>query len=165
VTLFDTHREYGRTLTTFSAAAIRSRLRLDGRFKLPLDSMVVSKVEALVQALERVSHGPTDDGSELTELPKTADPVELAPEDSEAVLALQDFFFSAVTGTVDGSTMDRFKCPVLSYIACFAYQPDDTFKTASDITPALAIWKFLLRATALSEARQRHPKDDNAAGQ
>ena len=161
---FDVHREYRRTLTRFAAAAIRSfSKRQEKRFKLPLNDAVVSKVDALIVALQKLPYTPATD-SELKELPKRKVPEELAPEDMDAVLALQDFFFSAVTGTIDGSTMDRFQCPVLTYIACFAYKPDDTFKTASEVTPLLAVWKFLLRATALFEARRRYP-DDNEAGE
>lgn len=148
------------------AAAIRSLYsRKDGeRFKLPLNDAVASKVAALVKALRDVPLPPPAD-SELKELPKDEDDlIKLAPEDMKAVLELQNLFFTATTATVDGSTMNRFKCPVLSYIACFAYEPDDTFKTASEITPMLAIWKFLLRATALFEARQAYPEDDNQAG-
>jgi hypothetical protein len=155
VDTFSKHREYGRTVTKFSAAIVRSLLtRADKeRFKLPVNGTVALKVNALVLALDKVPFPTQTDESELKELPKTDGLVQLTSEDLEAVLALQDLFFSAVTGTIDGSTMDRFKCPVLSYVACFAYQPDDTFLTASEITPMLAIWKFLLRATALFEAR------------
>jgi hypothetical protein len=158
-----THRDYGRTLTKFAAAAIRSLSRLgNDRFKLPLNEVLLSAVDDLKLALQKLPWDSTTD--ELTDLPTGSEPKELPTDEMVAVSALQRFFFTAMTGTIDGSTMDRFKCPALTYIACFAYNPDDTFKGASEVTSLLANWKFLLRSTALFEARTKH-SDDNKAGE
>lgn len=78
--------------------------------------------------------------------------VTTSPEVQAAILRLQEFFFAAVTESVEESCDSRFKCPVLSFIACFAYNEDDTFKLAPRITTLLANWEFLLRCTALYNA-------------
>jgi hypothetical protein len=73
-------------------------------------------------------------------------------EEENAILKLQEFFFAAVTDSTQASQDNLFECPVQAYIACFAYNEDDTFKMASEITSMLAQWKYLLRCTALYHA-------------
>lgn len=140
------------TLTRFAAAAIRSLNPGPDRFKLHLQAEVRSKAEALLLALRSISYE--------RQISKNATPPEdldlddnFLPEKEAAVHALQNFFFSAITDSLEESTADRFKCPVLAYVACFAYNVDDTFKTADKITSLLANWLFLLRCTALYRAR------------
>ena len=79
-----------------------------------------------------------------------------SPEVMGAVLQLQKFFFAAVTDSIEESQDNRYKCPVHSYIAYFAYNEDDTFKLAPQVTSLLAQWQFLLRCTALYSAHLSH---------
>ena len=154
-----THGSYVMVVTRFAAAAIRTLSRADNRFKLPLSDGVRSKVEALKASLEKITYQALD--TTRKQLPTGKKPKKLLEGRLAVVRALQEFFFSAVTGMVDGSTANRFKCPVLTYVACFSYQPDNTFKTAWDITSLLANWKFLLRVTAIFKAQDTR---DDASG-
>jgi hypothetical protein len=66
--------------------------------------------------------------------------------------ALQEYFFHSVTSMVEVAKDKKFGCPVQVYIACFAYNVDDTFKGPSQVTSLLACLQFLLRGTALYQA-------------
>lgn len=126
-----TEESYARTLTRFASAAIRTLYREKSRFHLRLRENIQDKARDLFEALDSLS------SKKSQELEKNA------------VIKLQEFFFAAVTDSVKESQDDRFKCPVLTYIACFAYNKDDTFKLPSQVTSMLAQWEFLLRCTAI----------------
>jgi len=140
----ETGEHYASTLTRFAAAAIRSASRGAGRLRLPLPESTKSKTNELIEAL-KVLPRPKPSSATDSETKATL-------EEKKAVLKLQEFFFSAVVDSVAESQKNRFKCPVLTYTACFAYNEDDTWKLAPQVTSMLAQWSFLLRATALSYA-------------
>jgi len=136
----ETGELYARTLTRFAAAAIRSLNRSEDRFRLPLTNMMRSKASQLFEALKSLP-GTLPAGDVLS------------PGENSAVLKLQEFFYTSVTDSLRESVEDKFKCPVMTYAACFAYNEDDTFKVAHQVTSMLAQWSFLLRANALYYAK------------
>lgn len=139
----ETAELYARTLTKFVAAAIRSLHRNEQRFRLPLTSSLEKKAGDLFERLESLpapGKKPQENSGESRGL---------SAEEKNAMISLQDFFFSAVTESTDSREADKFTCPILTYIACFAYNDDDTFKVAPQITSMLAQWLFILRCTAL----------------
>jgi len=131
----NTELGYARTMTRFAAAGIRSILREEGSCRLPLNDNVRARAEELNNAL----HNFVPSGNDTT------------PPDS-AIEALQQYFFLAVTDMVKDARDRKFQCPVQVYIACFAYNEDDTFKAPSQTTSLLACLQFLLRSTALYHA-------------
>lgn len=144
-------------MTKFAAASIRSIHRDEGRYCLPLQDSVKNEVLCLCDALKGIPEGyklekRSKRRRELLSNVCDDQVHSLPPEVMRAVLQLQKFFFAAVTDSVKESQDSRYKCPVLSYIACFAYNEDDTFKLAPQVTTLLAQWQFLLRCTALYSA-------------
>jgi len=157
-----------QTLAKFAAASIRTLDRDEKRFRLPLGESIKQKARALLDALKALpsgsfkkstptDHTPTDHtltdhtltDHTLTDHTLTGRTL----EESIAMERLQEFFFAAVTDSVEESQDNRFKCPVLAYIACFGYNNDNTFKLAPEVTSLLAGWKFLLRCTVLYHAK------------
>lgn len=150
----ETGESYARTLTKFAAAAIRSLSREENRFRLPLTDGVREKAADLLDCLLRL---PSESKGKRKEPLKawggTSGHLRRQPDEEAAIHKLQDLFFSATTDSVKESQENRFKCPIMAYIACFAYNTDDTFKAAPQVTSLLAQWQFLLRCTALYHAR------------
>ena len=136
-----TGERYARTLTRFAAAAIRSLHRSEGRFRLPLPETTRQKALDLFNALRSLPPPKKRFRHEV--------PAKPTPEEEAAMLKLQHFFYSSVVDSLSESQQDRFKCPVLTYTACFAYNEDDTWKVAYQATSMLAQWSFLLRGNAL----------------
>lgn len=135
---------YANTVTRYAAAAIRSLGRSTDRLRLPLPKSTEDRTRELLEALESLPPRPH---------PGRKNPdAKITPPEQEAVVKLQDFFFSSVVDSVEESQQNRFKCPVSTYTACFAYNEDDTWKVAIQVTSMLAQWSFLLRATALFNA-------------
>lgn len=128
------------------------------RYCIPLQDSVKNKALDLYDALKgiperyKLEKRPKRRRELLSNTTHNDQVHSLSPEVMEAVLQLQMFFFAAVTESVMESQDSRYKCPVLSYIACFAYNEDDTFKLAPQVTNLLAQWQFLLRCTALYSA-------------
>ena len=151
----ETGESYARTMTRFAAASIRSLSREENRFRLPLTDGVKEEAAALLSCLLRL---PSESKGKRKELSNTWGAAsgphkQRQPEETAAIHKLQDLFFLATTDSVEESQQNRFKCPVLAYVACFAYNSDDTFKAAAQVTSPLAQWQFLLRCTALYHAR------------
>lgn len=139
----ETAESYARLLTKFAAGAIRSIYRNEKRFRLPLTEGLREKANDLLKKLESLP----SPGKRPAKTP--GDTRTLSSREKDAVISLQRFFFSAITESIDDRQANKFTCPVLTYIACFAYKKDDTFKLASQITSCLAQWSFLIRCTAL----------------
>ena len=148
----ETQESYARTLAKFAAALIQSLDRDETRFRLPLTNGVSEDARSLLAALESLPCGekqkekPSE--GKKGEIPSIQEE-DLSHAKKKAVRALQRLFLSAVTDSIKESQGNRFKCPVLAYIACFAYNSDDTFKVPFQLTSVLAHWQYLLRCTAL----------------
>jgi len=139
--------QYSQTLTRFVAAAIRTLERPEGQFRLPLTESVKVKATELREALRALPPRASQRKKRAT-----SSNGEDTPEEKHAIVKLQQFFFTAVVDSVQESQENRFRCPFLTYTACFAYNADDTFKTAPQVTSMLAQWSFLLRGNALYHA-------------
>lgn len=138
-----------RTLVRFVAAGIRSVNRDQARCRLPLTEDLEVKARELYEALARF-----DRRVEASERAKALEGL---------VHLFQDFFFRCVTEMVKEAEDEKFKCPVQVFMACFAYNEDDTFKTPSEVTSVLAQWQYLLRCTALHHAATLAKKDETVS--
>jgi len=131
--------------------------RGEGRFRLPLTEGIQRKAQELFEALAPLP-APLPRLSRSEKRAMGGDSPSRTPERSpfegQAVLKLQEFFFAAITDSISESQDDQFRCPVQAYVACFAYNGDDTFKLASGMTPMLAQWEFLIRCTVLFAGHQ-----------
>ena len=102
------------------------------RYCPPLQGSVKTKALGLYDALRRIPEGHKlnkrlKGRREFLSNTVHNDQVHsLSSEVMKAVLQLQKFFFAAVTDSVKESQDSRYKCPVISYIAYFAYNEDDT---------------------------------------
>jgi len=142
---------YSRTLVRFVSAFLRSMHREMTRFRLPLPEAAVVKAEELYRALETL---PATSSKSSRKGPVA----EIPGPEADAALKLQEFFFSSVVDSVPESRENKFKCPVLAYTACFAYNEDDTWKLAPQVTSMLAQWSFLLRGTSIYHAKVEHSR-------
>jgi hypothetical protein len=125
-----------RTLTRFIAGCIRSCSRADDSCKFPLTPEQTELATQLLSYLQNV-HAPL----------RPAD----VPDD--LVQGLQSLLFACVTRRRITAGDEQFHCPVQCFIASYSYNDDDTFKRPHSMTTLLANWQFLLRATALYEAK------------
>jgi len=154
-----TDESYAATLARFLCASIRTLVREQDRFRLPLPGSLKDRAQALLTALQSLSpQARKRKGKKASNLDPAPEAESPNPDPdvqsrNEAVLRLQDFLYSVVTESIQESQEDRFKCPVQAFIACAAYNEDDTFKQAHQVTSLLARLQFLLRCTALHYAQ------------
>jgi hypothetical protein len=121
-----------RTLTRFIAACIRSQALPAGGCKLPLTGQQTKIARSLLERLRQ-------SGGEATE---------------ELQRDLQSLLFACATDPDAQVHGETFSCPIQCFIAASSYNEDDTFKPPAGMTTILAQWQFLLRATALCEAKE-----------
>jgi hypothetical protein len=141
-----TEDSYTKTLTRFVAACIRSSRRSSQRCRLPLTEDQRKAATSLSRSLEK-SPALID--------PKNV-PIPLLRE-------VQAFFFDCVTKRSPEAEDQQFSCPVQCYIAAYSFNKDNTFKLPHDLTSLLANWQYLLRATALYEAKLAHSDEKSGS--